>query len=50
MYDWTDDLHEQARLTFPRLAPEIDSLMVNDMASDLVLDLLLNQHPLSFQC
>lgn len=50
MYDWTDDLREQARQTFPRLATEIDSLLVNDFAPDLILELLLDQHPRSFQC
>ena len=50
MYDWTDDFISDAKLSFPRLVPEIDSLMVNDFAPDLILELLLDQHPRSFQC
>ncbi len=50
MYDWTDDLYEQARITFPRLREEIDSLCTTEVAADMVLDLLMGQHPRCFQC
>jgi hypothetical protein len=50
MSDWADDFIQNAKLSFPRLVPEIDSLCSTEWAIDLLCDLLLDQHPNTFQC
>lgn len=42
MYDWTDYFLEHAKMSYPRLVPEFDSLATNgDM--ELAMELLLDQ-------
>lgn len=43
-----DNIVESAKMSFPRLTPEIESLCTTESAIDLVYDLLMKQHAVCY--